>query len=948
MEILERSLKKAFIDKTIPGSSYDPEVIINQPVNHTFLLNTLQNELNHCEDFFFSIAFITKDGLDAIKAQLADLNNQGRHGRLLTSTYLSFNQPKVFEDLLNIPNLEVRLSDKKGFHAKGYLFDKGTSHSLIIGSSNLTLSALKLNYEWNVKLTSYEHGEIIHQIKHHMEAEWQAATLLSPQWIDAYAANYVRPIFEPNEFVETITEHQTTYIAPNNMQRQALENLQQLRQEGHHKGLIISATGTGKTFLAAFDVLHYKPKKMLFIVHREQILHKAKESFQRIIGGPDDDYGIFSGNLRETNATYLFATIQAISKPENQQLFSEDYFDYILIDEVHRAGAQSYLTTLDYFKPNFLLGMTATPERTDHVNIFELFDYNIAYEIRLQDALEENMLCPFHYFGVTDYEKDGLTIHESVDFNYLIADERVDFLLEKIKYYGCSNNQPKGLIFCSSVKESEELAVLFNKRNIPSAYLSGQHSISERERVIAELEQGDLHYIFTVDIFNEGIDIPMINQVIMLRNTLSNIIFIQQLGRGLRKYPDKDYVTIIDFIGNYQNNYLIPMALSGDTSLNKNNLRKDTYDTHYISGLSVINFEHIAKERIFESIDKVKIDSLAMLRQPYQTLKKRLNRIPTLWDFHQHNLVDPIVIATKEKNYYQFLKKMKEDIPRLSALEETYLNFVSDELLLGLRLNELIVIQDILKHQTMSYTTEELIELFKTNELNHDINTINATLNTLSLNFYTGGDKKRFEPAAIIDLNAQVTPTFKQVMNNPYFLAHLNDLLKVAIVNYQTRITTIPFTLYQKYRRRDTLRLLNWDKQMVNQNIGGYVYNETDFIIFVTLEKGDDFRGSLVAYEDGFVDNQTVQWFTKAPRTINSPEVRYLKEHGQTSNIHFFIKKADDHGSDFYYLGKVKPDVNSIEQVTRATSEGETKSLVKMLLHLEEPVELSLFDFLTK
>lgn len=558
------------------------------------------------------------------------------------------------------------------------------------------------------------------------------------------------------------------------------------------------------------------------------------------------------------------------------------------------------------------------------------------------------MLCPFHYFGVTDYEKDGLTIHEAVDFNYLVADERVDFLLEKINYYSCSNNQPKGLVFCSSVDEAKELAKLFSLRNVPSKSLSGKHTISERETVIKELEHGTLHYIFTVDIFNEGIDIPMINQVIMLRNTQSSIVFIQQLGRGLRKYPDKDYVTIIDFIGNYQNNYLIPMALSGDRSLNKNNLRKDTYDTHYISGLSAINFEQIAKERIFSSIDTVKMDSMNMLRKPYQELKNRLNRIPTLWDFYSQHIVDPFIMATKQKNYYQFLKKMKEDIPELTELEETYLNFVSDELLLGLRLNELVLINELLTTNKVHYSFEELQELFINHQITHDEAIIHSTLNVLSMNFYTGGDKKRFEAAPFIDLDGKVTDSFNQAKQNDYFIFHLRDLIKVGMANYYERITELPFTIYQKYRRRDTLRLLNWSEQMVNQNIGGYVYNETDFIIFVTLEKGENFQGSLVAYEDSFLDNQTIQWFTKAPRTITSPEVRYLKEHGQTKNIHFFIKKADDHGSDFYYLGKVKPDISTMEQVTHTTAEGQTKSLVKMLLHLEQPVEISLFNFLTK
>jgi superfamily II DNA or RNA helicase len=323
------------------------------------------------------------------------------------------------------------------------------------------------------------------------------------------------------------------------------------------------------------------------------------ESFKKIIGGPASDYGILSGNSKNLDAKYLFATIQTISKDIYQEELGKDAFDYILIDEVHKAGATSYIKTIDYFNPEFLLGMTATPERTDGFNIFELFDYNLAYEIRLQEALEEDLLCPFHYFGVTDYEKDGFSINETADLKYLVTDERIDFLINKINYYGCYGNKPKGLVFCSRKEEAKELSALFNRKGIPSSYLSGDHDIEERETEIGRLENGQISYIFTVDIFNEGIDIPKINQIIMLRNTESSIIFIQQLGRGLRKDASKEFVTVIDFIGNYKNNYMIPMALSGDNSNNKSNLRRDTIDVSYISGLSAINFEQIAKEKIF-------------------------------------------------------------------------------------------------------------------------------------------------------------------------------------------------------------------------------------------------------------------------------------------------------------------------------------------------------------
>lgn len=560
MDVLEKALERAFINKATPSDKLNPKFIINNPAKKDFLLTTLQNDLKQCQSFFISVAFITQSGLNAIKTQLSDLEKRGISGKILTSTYLGFNQPEVFESLLTIPNVEVRISDKVGFHSKGYLFDMGEYQSFIIGSSNLTMAALKQNYEWNVKLTSYDNGEMISNIQEHLADEWAEATTLTSEWIHQFRQSY-QPVINTTimkQEILAVAEEEAPYITPNKMQEAALKSLVALRKTGAKRGLVVSATGTGKTFLAVLDVLAFQPKRMLFIVHREQILKKAMASFQKILGGPDSDYGILSGSTKDLEAKYLFATIQTISKKTYQEALGTDAFDYMLIDEVHKAGAESYQKVIDFFTPNFLLGMTATPERTDGFNIFELFDYNVAYEIRLQEALEEELLCPFHYFGVTDYEKDGLLINETADLKYLVNEERIDFLIDKIAYYGCYGNKPKGLVFCSRKDEAKELANLFNERGIPSSYLSGDHKLEYRELEVERLEKGDIYYIFTVDIFNEGIDIPKVNQIVMLRNTESSIIFIQQLGRGLRKDDSKEFVTVIDFIGNYKNSYMIP------------------------------------------------------------------------------------------------------------------------------------------------------------------------------------------------------------------------------------------------------------------------------------------------------------------------------------------------------------------------------------------------------
>ncbi|MEH7136697.1 DEAD/DEAH box helicase family protein, partial [Priestia megaterium] len=413
---------------------------------------SLLEELDKCQSFIFSVAFITESGLATLKSHLLDLKRKGIKGRILTSTFLNFNQPKVFRELLKIKNIEVKLTNLQGFHSKGYVFKHNTYYSLIVGSSNLTAHALKLNYEWNIKLTSHEDGEIVQNFQHQFEEVWKSSQPLSEEWIADYEKAYLQAVDSKVAPQETgvsipyennpIEENQK--VMPNKMQQLALQEIEAIRKAGKEKGLIISATGTGKTYLSAFDVKSFNPKRMLFIVHREQILSKAKSDFQRVLGGEDREFGILAGSNKQRGAKYLFATIQSVSKGETLHQFDPEAFDYILIDEVHKAGAKSYHKVIDYFKPKFFMGMTATPERTDDFNIYELFDYNIAYEIRLQEALEEDMLCPFHYFGVTDLEYNGQSIDDTTLLSKLVTEERVNHMIEKIQYYGFSGDKVRG------------------------------------------------------------------------------------------------------------------------------------------------------------------------------------------------------------------------------------------------------------------------------------------------------------------------------------------------------------------------------------------------------------------------------------------------------------------------------------------------------------------------
>ena len=511
-----------------------------------------------------------------------------------------------------------------------------------MGSSNFTAGALKVNKEWNLLFTSHNNGKLTEDIASEIEEQWKGASKLSPEWIDEYEKKYkIQNKTAIKVVSQSVDEDNSNYstIKPNKMQKEALKNLQKLRLLRETKGLIISATGTGKTYLAALDVKNYNPKRFLFVAHREQILKKSLDSFHKVLGGDKKtNYGILSGNAKNTDAKYLFATVQTLSKAENLNQFKRDEFDYILIDEAHHVGSKIYGKLLDYFTPDFLLGMTATPERSDDKNIYELFDYNVPYEIRLQEALEEEMLVPFHYIGVSDYTYNGEVIDDNTNLKYLVSEERVKYVVEQSKYYGYDGDVLHGLVFVSRKEEADEIAKLLTKNGYPSQMLSGEDSQEQREQAIEKLKNGELTYLVTVDIFNEGIDIPFINQVIMMRKTESVIVFVQQLGRGLRKAQGKEYLTVIDFIGNYKNNYLIPVALTGDQSRTREGIREHV-ETGQIEGLSTINFELVAKKRILKQLRGKKNLFTLEIKKDYQELKRRLNKAPLIADFIKNNMV---------------------------------------------------------------------------------------------------------------------------------------------------------------------------------------------------------------------------------------------------------------------------------------------------------------------
>ncbi|MDG3131540.1 DEAD/DEAH box helicase [Streptococcus suis] len=945
---LLHSLQYGFIDREIfQEGVYSPKILINDTETHRYVLNDIQEELSKAKSFAFSVAFITQSGLALIKSQLSDLADEGVRGRILISPYLDFNDPIAMKELLKLKNVQVRITPvNMQMHAKFYLFEQKDKQVIISGSSNLTHTALKVNYEWNVKLTSTHNGDFIQNAKEEFERIWEKSMVLDVDAINVYAARRSTVIRTATIQDETIAPYQES-IRPNKMQEQALEGLATVRKNGAQKALVISATGTGKTYLSAFDVKQYNPEKMLFIVHREQILQKSLKDFQKVLGFEDDEGCIYKSGTDISQKRYIFATIQTISREDNLQVFDSTFFNYILIDEVHKAGADTYKKVMNYFQPDFYLGMTATPERTDGQNIYELFDYNIAYEIRLQEALDNDMLCPFIYYGVSDIKIDGQLIDEKTTFSNLVSEQRVNHILEKVSYYGVSGEEVKGLIFCSSVKEAKELESQFNNRGLRTRALSGEHSQEERQRVVQELETGKLDYILTVDIFNEGIDIPSVNQVVMLRNTQSSIIFIQQLGRGLRKHDTKEYVTIIDFIGNYQNNYLIPVALFGDQSMNKDNYRREVREPNILKGLTTINFEKIAKEQIFSSITNTTLSSIKILRDAFKDLENKLGRIPYLSDFVKLNSIDPLVFFENSsfQNYGDVINKFSEETILLSEVEKRFLNFITFEILNGKRKHELYLLKLLVENDGI-VSSDKWFETIIEHDLDFRTEVLDSVTRVLNLSFLKAQEQKKYGTDALVTFDGELYRLNEEIqeslVNNTKFIQLFLDVIETGIL--KSKDYPEIFTLGQKYTRRDVLKLMNVSKDEPPLNIGGYkIDKETNSCpIFITYHKSEDISDTI-KYEDELLNESTLKWFSKNKRTLDSNDVSTIINSNENElRLELFVIKDDSEGGEFYYLGPLRYVENSASEVIKSGD-----SVVQMLFKLDSPVETNLYKYLT-
>lgn len=846
---------------------------------NTSFLNKIKSNLKKCKSFNFSVSFIKKAGLVLLEREIEEALERGAKGRIITSTYQNFTDIGSLEQFYNwqkeFDNFECHLDYEcfgdNGFHTKGYLFEYDDSIEFIVGSSNITRFALLKNYEWNVSLISKDNLESYNDALIEFELIWDKTLELDTKLIEKYRLQLDYAIEKWDmDYVNAMDAK----INPNSMQRKALRELRRYRDTGVKKALIISATGSGKTYLAAFDARNFGAKRLLYIVHRESILKDAKESFVKVFGA-ERTYGFYTGNENSLEADFIFATSNMLGR--HLDSFKKDEFDYIIYDEVHHVVAETGKKIFEYFEPEFILGLTATPERMDNQDIFTLFDQNVPFELRLRDAINNDLVVPFHYYGIRDQlvdysSKDKMTIAKNI-----AEQNNIEFIKSQIEKYRKPGEKLKCIAFCTNIQSCRLMAEELYEEGYHTISLTGINDTGVRIKAFKDLQDENnlLEIICTVDILNEGVDIPQVNMVLFLRPTESQTVFIQQLGRGLRKYPGKDYVTVLDFIGNnYDRAVQIAMALG--------TLGKPTYmEKAYLKEMIRTNFESLdipevkieiddlSKEEIINFIDKTNFNSRVFLEKDYKNFKSYINNgsYPTHMDFLNSD-VSPDLIriikstfsGSKNKSYYNFLKKIDEDtIPMFDDKQIAFINNMEDLLPLA-RLDEYLIIEQAIKEHTIDLKRIEGI-----NEHITDKTLENAYNNLKSLDLVENNE---------INLTNIEDGEFK---------AYLLDTLNYGIVRYNREFGeyTGLFKLYRNYYKEQASRIML--KNGILQK--GTYYEDDIAYIFAGIKKGEEGR---LNYKDKFINNKIFQWESIA--NVSESEKEHLRN---SKKVHLFIRKME-------------------------------------------------------
>lgn len=649
-----------------------------------FLCYQLQMSLKKADKVDIIVSFLMESGVRMLLKDLRDALDRGAQIRILTGNYLGITQPSALylieKELGDRVDLRFYSDGRRSFHPKSYIFHYRDVSEIFIGSSNISRSALTSGIEWNYRFTSEEDPENFRLFFDTFEdLFFNHSIVVDDAELRKYSKSWHRPaVYRDLDRYDSRDEEQENKVEPlfqpRGAQIEALYALENSRAEGAVKGLVQAATGVGKTYLAAFDSAKYE--RVLFVAHREEILKQAANSFQNV--RHSSDYGFFDGKRKDTDKSVIFASVATLGRTEylREEYFSRDYFDYVVIDEFHHAANDRYRRIAAYFKPQFLLGLTATPERMDGKNIYEICDYNVPYEISLKDAINKGMLVPFRYYGIyddTDYSGlhpfQGHYDEQQLTKIYRENTGRIDLIYKHYKKY----RSRRALGFCCSRQHAEDMAKEFCMRGVPAVavYSNGVGEFSEeRDKAIRRLQEQEIRVIFSVDMFNEGVDIASLDMVMFLRPTESPTVFLQQLGRGLRTCRGKEYLNVLDFIGNYEKAGKVSLLLGGDNRAAEQK-GSEYVDVEYPDDC-IVDFDMRLID-LFRELNKKSLTMRQRIRQEYYRVKELLEgKVPTrmeLFTYMEDDIYQYCITHAGENPFRRYLEYLHE-LQELSPQEE--------------------------------------------------------------------------------------------------------------------------------------------------------------------------------------------------------------------------------------------------------------------------------------
>ena len=675
----------------IYGMEYWTDAITGGQDKRMYLYYQLINSLKQADSVDIVVSFLMESGVRMLLGELDNALKRGAKIRILTGNYLGITQPSALYLIKHKLGEQVDLrfynEKNRSFHPKSYMFHYKEYSTIYIGSSNISRSALTSGIEWNYRFSSktdtqnYEkfYNTFVDLFENH-------SVVIDDDELKRYSKNWHRPAVSKDldryDLQDSKTSNNIVLFEPRGVQIEALCSLENTRAEGARRALVQAATGVGKTYLAAFDSKKYE--RVLFVAHREEILKQAAESFKNV--RDSDDYGFFDGESKCTDKSVIFASVATLGRNEylNNKYFASDYFNYIVIDEFHHAINDQYQRIVNYFNPQFLLGLTATPERMDGRNIYEICDYNVPYEISLKEAINKGMLVPFHYYGIfddTDYSKlhivRGRYDEKELNETYIGNVHRYELIY---KYY-CKYGSRQALGFCCSKEHAREMAREFSSRGIPSVAVfsdaSGEYT-EKRNVAIQKLKNGEIRAIFSVDMFNEGVDITSVDMVMFLRPTESPIVFLQQLGRGLRKCRGKEFLTVLDFIGNYEKAGRVRFLLEGKSDMYREGCHLS--DTLRFPDDCMVDFD-LKLIDLFAEMDRKHLKLKDQVINEYFRVKDLLGKRPTrldLFTYMDNNIYETAITHSKDNPFKRYLEFLN-DLGELSQIEVEFYKGIGRE-----------------------------------------------------------------------------------------------------------------------------------------------------------------------------------------------------------------------------------------------------------------------------